>query len=412
MNPFALAILLGLALEHAVRLAADVLDLRALRRPVPPELADVYPEETRERTREYVAARRRLALAERTAGLAAVLVLWWAGGFAALDTWARGLGLGPVPTGLVYVGVLVLASSLLSLPFAWVATFRIEERFGFNRTTPRTFWSDQLKGLALTALLGGVLLAAVLALFEQAGTLAWVACWAVASAFVVVLQVVVPIWILPLFHRFEPLEEGELRRRVLDYAKRVGFPLEGVFVVDGSRRSTKANAFFTGLGRNRRLALFDTLLEKHSEDEVLAVVAHEVGHFRCRHVPMRTAVTVLHLGVLFGLLGWALRQEGLYAAFGVDGRPVHAGLVFFSLLWAPIDLLLHLPLLHLSRRHEYEADRFAVETTGLREDLATALERLSADSLANPTPHPLHVALHHSHPPVLWRVRAVRGAAA
>jgi STE24 endopeptidase len=264
-----------------------------------------------------------------------------------------------------------------------------------------------VKGLVLGAVLGGLLLAMVIWFFERFGAGAWVWCWAFVTGFTLVLQFVAPTWILPLFHTFTPLEEGELRKRILAYAERVGFPLAGLFVIDGSRRSTKANAFFTGFGRTKRIALYDTLVAGHATDELLAVVAHEIGHYKKKHVLKGLALSVAHTGVLFALLAFFLRREELYAAFGVAQPSVAAGLVFFGLLYTPVEMVLQLGLQAFSRRNEFEADRFAGETTGLWRELGAGLKKLSAESLSNLTPHPFYVALHHSHPPLAQRLAAL-----
>jgi STE24 endopeptidase len=410
LNAWGVVILAGLVLELAVGLAADVLGLRALRPEPPAELRDLYDAERWRRGLAYTRARSRFGALVSTLDLGLLVAFWLAGGFAALDRAVRSLGLGPVPSGLVFLGALGLGRALVSLPFGWWSTFRIEERFGFNRTTPRTFWADVAKGLALTILLGGPLLAAVLWIFATAGARAWLWCWLGGAAVLLALQVVVPRWIMPLFNRFTPLDDGALRDSILDYARTVGFPLEGVFVVDGSRRSSKGNAFFIGVGRHKRVALFDTLVERLRPAELVAVLAHEIGHYRRHHVVVGTAVTVLRLGVTLLLFSVAIEQPGLFAAFFVAEPSVHAGMVFFALLATPFEALVSVALLTLSRRHEREADAFAVATTGDGAALASALRALAADSLSNPTPHRLQVLLEHSHPPVLARIRALAPA--
>ena len=408
MNVYAVVILVALLLEHAVSVAADLLNLRHLRPELPREFEGVYDADAYAKSQEYTRARTRFGLVPGTVDLAALLLFWFLGGFAWLDGELRGLGYGPVVTGLLFIGSLVLARGLLHLPFRLWSTFVIEERFGFNRTTPGTFAADLVKGLVLAVLLGAPLLAAVLWILSSAGAWAWLACWGVTAAFVLVVQLVAPTWILPLFNRFQPLEEGELKRAILSYAERVDFPLEDVFVVDGSRRSSKANAFFTGFGRTKRVALFDTLIEKHSTDELLAVVAHEIGHYKKQHIVKGLTLGILHLGVLFGLLQVFLSHAGLFEAFGTQPS-VYAGLVFFGLLYTPVELLLSVGLNRFSRHNEFEADAFSAETTREPETLVGALKRLSRDSLSNLTPHPFYVFLHYSHPPVLQRIRALRG---
>jgi STE24 endopeptidase len=408
MNVFAVLIPLALLAEYGLHLVADLLNLRALRAGLPDEFTDVYDAERYRRSQEYTRARTRFGFVPTTFHLATLFVFWYAGGFQWLDVEVRALELGPVATGLLYMAALGLARTLLGLPFSYYSTFVIEERFGFNKTTVKTFWADAVKGLLLAVVLGGPLLGAILWFFEAAGSTAWLWCWGVVAAFTIVLQYVAPTWIMPLFNKFEPLEEGDLREAVLDYAGKVSFPLEGLFVIDGSRRSTKANAFFTGFGKQRRVALFDTLIEKHSPDELVAIVAHEIGHYKRGHIKKNTALGILQAGLVFFLLSVFLREEGLFAAFLVEEPSIYAGLVFFGLLYTPIDLVLSAAMQAFSRKHEFEADAFARETTGSGERLASALKGLAADSLQNLTPHPLYVKLHYSHPPLLARIEALR----
>lgn len=414
LNAYALAVLAALVVDYLISTAARLLDLRAMTPEPPPELAAAIDREAYRRSQEYTRARTRFALVVEALALAALLVFWFAGGFAALDVWVRGFGYGPVVTGVVYIGSLLLLKALLDLPADLWSTFVLEERFGFNRTTLGTFVADRLKGLALALVLGAPLLALVLVVFLRLGDdLAWLVVWAVAALVVVLLQLIVPTWILPLFHRFSPLPEGALRTAIERYAGHVGFELGGIAVIDGSRRSNRANAFFTGFGKGRRVALFDTLVDAHDDAEVVTVVAHEIGHYRLRHIPKMLLLGLAHQGVVLYLLSLFLAHPGLYAAFGVSEPSLHTGLVFFLLLVSPIELVLAFLLNALSRRHEYEADRYAVDTVaaaGLADPaaLAAALERLAADNLANLTPHPFSVALRHSHPPVARRVAAIR----
>lgn len=411
MNAFGWTILAAILLQQGLALAADLLNLRALSPAPPAGFEHVYDRERYARSQEYTRAKTRFSFWPQAFDLALLLGFWFAGGFAWLDRATRALGYGELVTGLLFMGALLLGKSLLDLPFRYRATFVLEERFGFNKTTRATFWADAAKGLLLAVLLGGPLLAAILFFFERLGDTAWLVCWGVTALFTLVVQWVAPTWIFPLFNKFKPLEEGELRSAVLAYAARVGFPLEGLFVIDGSRRSTKANAFFTGFGKRKRVALFDTLIEKHSTEELVAVVAHEIGHYKRHHILQGLVVALLQTGLVFFLLSRVLVEPELYAAFGVATPSVHAGLVFFGLLYTPLELVLSLVQQALSRRNEFEADAFARATTGRAEALVRALERLSADSLSNLTPHPFYVALHLSHPPLPARVAALRDPA-
>ena len=407
MNTFAVIILIALVGDYLLSAVSGLLSSHSFGPKVPAELAGVFNDEKYAKARRYTATRARFGLVRGALDLAAILTFWFAGGFAWLDTAVRGLGKGPVVTGLVFIGILMLASTLFQLPFRAWSTFVIEGRYGFNRTTARTFGSDLLKGAALTILLGGPLLAVILAFFEAAGPLAWLWCWIAVTAFMLAVQFIGPTWIMPLFNTFTPLDDGELHGGILGYARSAGFPLEGIFVVDGSRRSSKPNAFFTGFGKHKRIGLFDTLVEDYTVAEVVAVVAHEIGHYKKRHVWLQTALSIGHIAAMLRILSLFLGQEGLYAAFHVAEPSVYAGLVFFSLLFRPLELVLSVLMNVFSRRHEFEADRFAAETTGSGAPLVSALKKLVADSFSNPTPHPIDVFLHYSHPPVLQRIGAL-----
>lgn len=407
MNIYAQIILATLAVDYLLTLAANVANLKAMKSEAPPGLRDVYDAEAYSRSQEYTRVRTRFGFVTSTFDLAVLIAFWFAGGFQALDAWLRSFELGSLVTGLAYIGLLVLAKGALTLPFVLYSTFVIEDRFGFNRTTPRVFVLDSLKGLSLGILIGGPVLAAVLLFFEKAGDAAWIYCWMVSTAFVVVFQLVFPTWILPLFNRFDPLPEGDLRDALSRYASSVGFALKGVFVMDGSKRSSRGNAFFTGIGKNRRVALYDTLVEKHTIPELVAIMAHEIGHYKKKHILRHLVLSILHSGVMFYLLSIFISHQGLFEAFYMEESSVYSGLLFFGLLYAPIELILQVFLFSRMRHDEFEADRFAAETAE-PEAMISALKKLSADNLSNLTPHPFYVFLNESHPPVLQRIEAIR----
>lgn len=427
LNLYAVVILVALLADYCVERTADLLNLRALRRDPPEGLEDLYEPEEYRRSQAYTRARTRLGIVSSTAGLTVLLAFWFLGGFDALDLWLRSLdpivGLGPlaelgplasvgpvgewgpVSRGLLYLGILALGWGLLSLPFSAYSTFVVEERFEFNRTTVRTFFLDTVKGIALGIALGGPLLAAILWLFSRLDRSAWLICWVVAGSYTLLIQWVAPRWLMPLFNEFEPLEEGELRDTVTEYVQTEGYDLERVSVMDASRRSTKANAFFAGFGRTKRLTLFDTIVDELEPDEVLSVVAHEMGHYKRGHIVRRIVLALAHQGAVLFLLSIFLEQAELYEAFFMTRTPIYAGLLFFGLLMTPVERLLALGINALHRRHELEADRYAVETTGDPGALASGLKKLAADHLANLTPHRLQVLLRHSHPPLHTRLK-------
>ncbi len=408
MNPYFALVLVALVAIYLIELLSEILNLRSLSSELPREFEDVYEAEDYARSQDYTRAQTRFGIVGSSFDLALLMAFWLLGGFQTLDVAIRNLGLSALPTGLLYIGVLALASELISLPFRAYSTFVIEERFGFNKSDLRTFVLDEVKMVAVGIILGGPLLAALLAFFLWAGPLAWVYAWAVVTVFSLAVTFVAPTWIMPLFNTFTPLEDGELRRAIFSYAESVSFPLSNIFVMDGSRRSSKSNAFLAGFGSNKRIALFDTLVEQHSVSELVSVLAHEIGHFRKKHISKGVALSVAHFGILFFLLSLVIDSRGLFDAFGVSEISVHAGLIFFAILYSPISFILSVAMNLFSRHNEFEADRHAVETTRGGDAMIQALKTLSRSNLSNLTPHPLCVFLSYSHPPVLQRIRAIR----
>ena len=407
MNVLRILIVVALVAHYVVELTASLLNLRSLGPEPPPEFRGAVDEVTYRRTGEYTRARTTLGIAHDTAGLIALFGFWWLGGFEWLDRVSRGIGVGPIVTGLIYLGALALASWVLRLPFRLFGTFVLEARFGFNRMSGRTFWADIAKGLVLSTVLGALLLAGVLTLFQRAGDGAWIWCWVMTAGVTVAMQFVAPVWILPMFNRFQPLEDGELREAILGYARSVAFPLESISVMDGSRRTTKGNAFLTGFGRHKRIALFDTLVGRQSVDELIAIVAHEIGHYKQRHLQRGLGIALLHMGVVFWLVSVVLDYQALYGAFFVTTSSTYVGLVLFGVLFGPLELPLGILANVVSRRYEYQADAFAARTTKGPDALVSALKKLSADHLAHLTPHPFSVWLHDSHPPLRDRIAAL-----
>jgi len=408
MNFIAIIILLFIIIDFILNWSADILNLRHLRDEVPEIFQDVYDAERYQKSQEYLKVNTRFGWIASAFDLLVLLVFWFGKGFPFLDHWVRSWNQGPVITGLIFMSVLIIFKMILSLPFGIYNTFIIEERFGFNKTTWQTYMTDMLKGLALGILIGGPLLAGILAFFEYAGADAWWYCWGTVTVFTLVIQFIAPTWIMPLFNKFEPLEEGELRTAIISYADAVNFPLNNVFIIDGSKRSGKSNAFFTGFGKNRRIALFDTLVAQHTVSELMAVLAHEIGHYKKKHILQAMIIGILHTGAMFFLLSLFISYQGLFDAFHVEQKSVYAGLIFFGMLYSPIEFFLGLFMHKRSRKNEYEADRFAVETTGNPDAMADALKKLSAHNLSNLVPHPLYVFLNYSHPPVLERIKAIR----
>ena len=410
MNIYLIIILGSMFAAFALNATVNVLNLRALDPRVPDEFSDSINADEYARSQAYARATGRFELAGECVRIVLFPAFILLGGFGWADEAARSLGLGNLGTGLAFFGLLFALNEVVSLSLEAWRTFVIEERFGFNRTTPRTFALDRCKNWLLAVVIGGPLAAMVLWFFEATGTWAWALAWAGITVIMLALQYLAPRVILPMFNTFTPLPEGELRSALEAYAAQAGFSLSGLSVIDGSRRSAKSNAYFTGFGKRKRIALYDTLIEKHSTQELMAVTAHEVGHWRRGHILRMTAKGILRIGLILFLMSLFLDNGELFAAFDMHQVSIHAGLVFFLLLYSPLALVLGVWDQRLSRRYEFEADAFAAESTKNPEALVTALKTLSVSNLSNLTPHPAYVAVHYSHPPVLERIRALRKA--
>ena len=410
-NFMSVIILVGVFLLWKLEFAATLLNLKAFPTHVPRSLNGLMDQEKLDQARAYLRVNARFGILQSTVSLVVLLVFWSIGGFAWLDDLARSFTPSLLVAGLIFLSLLLLGQSLISLPFSIYDTFVIEGKFGFNRSTPATFIKDRLKGLLLAAVIGLPLMAAVLWIFSNVEH-AWLWAWIVVTAVQLILTYLAPSWIMPLFNKFTPMPDGELKQDIEALGVKCGFPLTGVFVMDGSKRSTKANAFFTGLGKRKKIALFDTLVEKSSKPELLGVLAHEIGHFRCGHIKQRLAVGILQTAVIFYLLGLATDPDGkfsrlLFDAFGVKTISPHVGFVLFSIMLEPVSKALAVLANAWSRRHEFEADAYAANVTGDGAALGDALKKMSADHLSHPSPAPLRVWLDYSHPPLVERLEAL-----
>jgi len=408
MNTYSWIILITLLGSFLLSTLAELLNLKALSGDLPTEFKEVYDQKAYQKSQAYTRTTTRFGFVTSSFDLIITLVFWFSGAFNLLDLQVESLGYGAITSGVIYIGLLISGKFLISLPFSIYSTFVIEEKFGFNKITPATFVKDIIKGIILGAVLGGLLLTIILAIFQNGGPLAWLYCWGAVTSFTVIIQFIAPTWIMPLFNKFEPLADGELRQNIMSYARSVKFSLENVFIIDGSKRSSKSNAFFTGFGKHKRIALFDTLVANHPPQELVAILAHEIGHYQKKHIIKGMLLSIIHMGFMFYLLSIFLHHEGLFAAFFMENMSIYAGLIFFGLLFSPIDLLLSIFINIISRANEYEADRFAAETCNGSNLLINALKKLSVHNLANLTPHPMYVFLNYSHPPLIERISALK----
>jgi STE24 endopeptidase len=405
---FILATVIGF---YVLDVVSRLLNLTALKDELPTEFADVYDQEKYSESQRYTRVTTRYGLIKSTYSLIVFLAFWWLGGFGWLDEWVRSVMENELGRGLLFAGLLFVASDVIDWPFELYNTFVIEEKFGFNKMTVSTFFTDRLKGWALGAALGLPLLAVILWLFGRFDGKAWLYGWITVSSFSLIMMYLAPTYIMPLFNKFKPLENDELKSAIDEMSKKCEFPLKEVYEIDGSKRSTKSNAFFTGLGNNKKIALYDTLIENHSVGELVAVLAHEIGHYKKKHIIKNLFIGIGQMGVLFFLLGLFLNNRHLFDAFGVKETSAYCSLVLFSILFEPISNLLGIVMQWLSRKYEFEADAYAAEVTGRPDDLISGLKKLSKDNLSNLTPHPFYVALKYSHPPMLERIGALRALA-
>ncbi len=408
MNIYLVIIISALILNYALSTTAAWLNLRNISEELPEEFRDVYDSERYRKSQQYLKETTFFGLVHDTFHLAVILTFILAGGFNYVDAIARKAGYGEIGTGLIFAGILLVASQLINIPFSAWSTFVIEEKFGFNRTTVGTFVSDIIKGLLLTVIIGGVVFACIIWFFEGAGPHAWIYCWVALSIFQVMLMFVAPVLIMPLFNKFEPLGEGKLKKAIMDYAKKENFRLKGVFKMDGSKRSSKSNAFFTGFGKFKRIVLFDTLISRHTVEELVSIIAHEMGHYKLKHILKAIVKSIIMAGVTFYLLSLFIGNKALFDAFGMEHVSVYASLIFFGFLYAPIGMVTGIIDKAISRKHEFEADAYAVKSYGHPDAMISALKKLSVDNLSNLTPHPFMVMLEYSHPPVLERIRHIR----
>lgn len=408
MNVFAVIIIVAIIADFLIGFIADYLNLSMINDTLPEEFKDIYDRKSYKKSQEYLKVNTKFSWIASSSGTIIILAFWFFKGFPTLDNFLLSFGFGPVITGILFMGLLILGNSLLSLPFSLYRTFVIEEKFGFNKTTLKTFISDILKGAVLGILIGTPVLAGILLFFQYAGSLAWLYCWITIVVFSISLQYIIPVWIMPLFNKFEPLEDGELKDEIMKYADSINFSLNNVFKMDGSKRSAKSNAFFTGFGKNKRIVLFDTLINQHTTKELVAILAHEMGHYKKKHIIKTMAAGILQIGVIFYIMSVCLTSKGLFEAFYMDNTPIYAGLIFFSMLFAPINFFTGIIMQMYSRKNEYEADNFASDTTNDPASMINALKKLSVANLGNLLPHPFYVILNYSHPPVMARIKNIK----
>lgn len=376
-------------------------------KPIPSILSGIFNEEKYQKQQAYSMTNYRFGVFSASFSVAVSLVALGWGVYGWLDEWLRGWMDYEVWLCLGFFGVIMVANAIIDMPFDYYRTFVIEEKFGFNKATKGVFWGDQVKNILLSAVMGGVILGLITLIYTLIPDYFWVVAWGVVATFTLFMTMFYSEWIVPLFNKQTPLEEGELRSAIEEFAQKAGFELTNIYVIDGSKRSTKANAYFSGLGAKKRIVLYDTLIKELSTQEIVAVLAHEIGHYKHKHTRSMIAVSLLSNLLMFALLGYFVASPELSAAMGGKQASFHLGIMAFGILYSPISTLLGLAMNAFSRRNEFQADAYAA-SFGLGDDLVSALKKLSSTALSNLQPHPAFVFVHYSHPTLLQRMLAIQ----
>ncbi len=374
---------------------------------IPEEVKGIYDEEKYKKQQAYQRENHRFAILTSSFSFVITLAMFLFYGFAIVNGWAWDFTSNAIVAALIFFGILMFASDLINTPFSVYDTFKIEEKYGFNKTTPKTFVLDKIKGWLISGIIGGGLLALIIFIYQKTGNLFWVYAWAVVSAFSIFMAMFYSNLIVPLFNKQTPLEEGELRTAINDFARKVGFKLDNIFVINGSKRSTKANAYFTGLGSKKRIVLYDTLINDLEINELVAVLAHEIGHNKKKHVIQGLLIGLIQTGIVLFIFSLLINSQNLSQALGVEEPNFHIGLVAFGILYSPVSFVLGIFMNLLSRKNEYQADEFAAINYN-PESLSSALKKLSVTNLSNLTPHKTYVFFHYSHPTLLQRLEFLK----
>ena len=406
MNPQTLFyILVGiLIVDFIIDKILDTLNAKRFDDQIPEELNDVYNEEAYKKSQSYKKTNYRFGIISSTFSIILTLAFFFVDGFQFVDEIARSISENTIVIALIFFGIIIIGSDIITTPFTYYKTFVIEEKFGFNKTTKTTFFTDKIKGLLMTAIIGGGILALIIWFYEMTGKNFWLYAWLLVALFSIFMNMFYSKLIVPIFNKQTPLEDGELKDAITKYANSVGFQLDNIFVIDGSKRSTKANAYFSGFGSQKRITLYDTLINDLEVQEIVAVLAHEVGHYKRKHIIFNLTTSILLTGLTLYILSLFINTPILSEALGVNIPSFHIGLIAFGILYSPISEVTGLVMNYFSRKFEYQADDYARKTYAAK-PLISSLKKLSKNSLSNLTPHPAYVFMHYSHPTLLNRVK-------
>lgn len=393
-----------LLLNFIIDKAISFLNAKHFKDPIPSELSDVYDEEAYQRSQSYKQINYKFSVISSLFSLVLTMAFFFLDGFAIVDGIAKSYTENSIMVALIFFGIIIIGSDVITTPFSIYKTFVIEERFGFNKTSKKTFFLDKIKEWIMTAIIGGGILALIVWFYQLTGTNFWLYAWLLVAIFSLFMNMFYAKLIVPLFNKQTPLEDSELKDAISDYAATVDFTINNIFIIDGSKRSTKANAYFSGFGKEKRITLFDTLINDLEKEEIVAVLAHEVGHYKRKHVIFNLVTSILLTGLTLFILSLFINSPILSQALGVEQQSFHIGLIAFGILYSPISEITGLIMNYFSRKFEYQADDYAKQTFAAA-PLINSLKKLSKKNLSNLTPHPWYVTMHYSHPTLLQRVK-------
>ena len=393
--------------EYVISSVSSFLDLGNINPDIPDHFKKAYDKKKYAKSQEYLKTKTKFSLVSSTFSIVLIFLVIHLGIFGVLNDFVNLQTNHFILQGLFFIAIIYIFQDIISLPFSLYSTFVIEEKFGFNKTTFGLFISDKIKGYAIFIVIGSIIITPILYLFHEYENFGWLIAWSLLTLFMIAVQPLFIHVISPMFNKFTPLEDGELRTAIEKYTTQVDFPLARIDIMDGSKRSAHSNAYFSGFGKSRRIAIFDTLVEKHTNDEIVSVVAHEVGHYKLKHIIHGTIIGIIETGIMLFVFNFVMNDYALFRVFGVDNLSVHAGLIFFSMLYAPVTMITSVISNAISRKNEFEADYYSLQTTKNKEALTSMLVGLAANNLSHLTPHPFKVFLSYSHPPTIDRIKAI-----
>ena len=406
-NIYYYIIISAIVFEYVISSVSSFLDLGNINPDIPDHFKKAYDKKKYAKSQEYLKTKTKFSLVSSTFSIVLIFLVIHLGIFGVLNEFVNLQTNHFILQGLLFISIIYIFQDIISLPFSLYSTFVIEEKFGFNKTTVGLFISDKIKGYAIFIVMGSIIITPILYLFHEYENFGWLIAWSLLALFMIAVQPLFVHVISPMFNKFTPLEDGELRTAIEKYTTQVDFPLARIDIMDGSKRSAHSNAYFSGFGKSRRIAIFDTLVENHTNDEIVSVVAHEVGHYKLKHIIHGTIIGIIETGIMLFVFNFIMNDYALFRVFGVNDLSVHAGLIFFSMLYAPVTMITSVISNAISRKNEFEADNYSLQTTKNKEALISMLVGLAANNLSHLTPHPFKVFLSYSHPPTIDRIKAL-----